>query len=45
MASQDRFVCEKQSNKIQCNQQSKVINAKSSCEYGKLPLSESLRLV
>ena len=45
MASQERSACSEQVNRIQCNQQSKVINAESSCEYGKLPLSESLKLV
>ena len=45
MASQERSVCSVQVNKVQCNQQSKVINGENSCEYGKLPVSESLKLV
>ena len=45
MASQESSVCSVRVNKIQCNEQSKVINAENSCEYGKVPLSESLKLV
>ena len=45
MASQERSICSVQVNKIECNQQSKVINAENSWEYGKVPLSESLKLV
>ena len=45
MASQESSMCSVRVNKIQCNQQSKVINAENSCEYGKVPLSESLNLV
>ena len=45
MASQESSVCSVRVNKIQCNQQSEVINAENSCEYGKVPLSESLKLV
>ena len=45
MASQESSVSLVQANKIQCNQQSKVLNAENSWEYGKVPLSESLKLV
>jgi uncharacterized Zn-finger protein len=44
MASREKSRCSEQVT-IQHNQQSKVTNAESSCEKGKVPLSESLKLV